>query len=83
MTASPETTLDLTSENSKEAMMPLPEIDNQKIEIERLREALRECADELAAELDARHPHRERYATIKASYERDMDVVYRARALLP
>ena len=44
--------------------------------------ALHECADDLAAELDDRHRNRDRYATIMDRWERDMEPVRRARALL-
>jgi hypothetical protein len=52
-------------------------------ERDELREALRECADDLAGELDARYPPELRaYASNEAKYQRDMAPVYRARELL-
>jgi hypothetical protein len=50
--------------------------------ISRLAAALRECADDLAAEIDARYPTREAYPSEMHRYQRDMDTVIRARALL-
>lgn len=50
--------------------------------IEQLEAMLRECADELAAEIDARYPNREAYPSEMHRYQRDMDTVNRARALL-
>jgi hypothetical protein len=47
-----------------------------------LLDCLRECADDLAAELDARHSHRVRYPSIMRDWQRDMTPVVRARALL-
>ena len=41
-----------------------------------------ECADDLAAHLDAEHQHRDRYPTIQRNYDRDMDVVVRLRAMI-
>lgn len=46
------------------------------------RDALRECAEDLAAELDARHCHRDRYPSIMRDWQRDMVPVERARALI-
>jgi hypothetical protein len=48
-----------------------------------LREALRECADDLAGELDARYsPELRAYSVMESKYQRDMAPVYRARELL-
>lgn len=53
-------------------------------EVHELREALRECANDLEAELNARYPDLERntYPDIQRRYNRDMVVVLDARALL-
>jgi hypothetical protein len=50
--------------------------------LKRLLDALAECCESLAAELDARHEHRERYPTIMREYTRDMAPVDAARELL-
>jgi len=47
-----------------------------------LTDLLRELADDLAAELDARHKSRDRSPTIMRDFERDMTPVRRAYALL-
>jgi len=41
-----------------------------------------ECADDLAAHLDAEHWDREEWPTIQRSYDQDMDVVVRLRAMV-
>lgn len=41
-----------------------------------------ECANDLAEHLDAEHQHRHQYPTIQRSYDRDMDVVVRLRAMI-
>ena len=43
---------------------------------------LEELADDLAAELDARHRLRDRYPVIMREYDRDMVPVRRAQAML-
>ena len=54
-----------------------------RAEIVALRSALRECADDLAGEIDARNAGDAlKYPTMKARYDRDMAPVVRARALL-
>ena len=58
-------------------------LERQRIEIERLRECLHDCAEELASEIEARypkHPDGQRY--LERQYLRDMQSVYAARALL-
>jgi hypothetical protein len=54
----------------------------EAIAVKRLLDALAECCESLAAELDARHEHRERYPTIMREYTRDMAPVDAARELL-
>jgi hypothetical protein len=44
-------------------------------EIERLRGLLKECADDLADELNGRYAHRHNHPGIKARYERDMQQI--------
>ena len=51
--------------------------------IEALEECLRECADDLECELNARYPKSFRaYACMESNYRLDMSPVYKARALL-
>ena len=49
-----------------------------------IRALLLECVEDLAAELEARYPAaiRETYPSIQRDYDRDMNVVVRARAAL-
>jgi hypothetical protein len=54
----------------------------EAITVKRLLDALAECCEALAAELDARHEHRERYPTIMREYARSMAPVDAARELL-
>ena len=49
---------------------------------EEWREVLRECADDLAIELDMRYQSRSHYPSELRKYENEMQPVYRARALL-
>jgi chromosome segregation ATPase len=51
-------------------------------EIERLREALQECADSLEAYVEHEYVSTKDHPAMKWRYERDMEDVYRARALL-
>lgn len=46
------------------------------------RDVLRECADDLAIELDMRYQSRSHYPSELRKYENEMQPVYRARALL-
>jgi hypothetical protein len=50
--------------------------------LKRLLDVLAECCESLAAELDVRHVHRDRYPTIMREYTRDMAPVDAARELL-
>jgi hypothetical protein len=47
-----------------------------------LLDCLQECSDELAAELSARHRHRDTYDVVRQAYQRDMAPVIAARILL-
>ena len=59
------------------------EIEQLRTENAALRECLRECADDLEAELDARYrPHDNIHPAMERRYDRDMEPVLRARALL-
>lgn len=49
---------------------------------EEWREVLRECADDLAIELDQRYGDSRKYPSEQRKYEAEMQPVYRARALL-
>jgi len=52
-------------------------------EITRLRAALRECADDLETEIKARYPAQVQiYPSEKRRFDRDMEMVRRARELL-
>lgn len=51
-------------------------------EIERLRVSLRECSDDLATLIDDHYAGTLHYPSQKRRYDRDMDVVLRARAIL-
>jgi hypothetical protein len=51
-------------------------------EIERLRASLRECADDLAAEIEYHYAGTKDYPSEKRRYERDIQSVIKARALL-
>lgn len=51
-------------------------------EIERLRAALKVCADDLASEIDARFAGAQDHPALKVKYIRDMAPVVRARDLL-
>jgi hypothetical protein len=50
--------------------------------LSRLAEALRECSDDLAAEISARYAGTLHYPVQQHGYDRDMAPVERARALL-
>ena len=50
--------------------------------MERMREALRNCADDLESELKARYAGTLDYPSMKARYDRDMEPVVEARAAL-
>lgn len=45
-------------------------------------EALKDCADDLAAELDERYSFRSKWFVKQRRYDRDMEPVRRARAIL-
>ncbi len=49
---------------------------------EEWREVLRECADDLAIELDQRYGDSRKYPSEQRKYEAEMQPVYRARSLL-
>jgi DNA gyrase/topoisomerase IV subunit A len=51
-------------------------------EIERLREALQECAGDLESYVDELYPSRTSYPGEQRRYERDIEPVRKARALL-
>jgi sugar-specific transcriptional regulator TrmB len=51
-------------------------------EIERLREALQECAGDLESYVDELYPSRTSYPIEQQRYERDIESVRKARALL-
>lgn len=51
-------------------------------EADKLRAALKECADDLAAEIEARFNAIKRHPAMEARYERDMTPVKKARELL-
>lgn len=51
-------------------------------EVERLRAALKECADDLASELDGRYAGMLDHPAMKRRYDRDMESVISARFLL-
>ena len=54
-----------------------------KQENQRLRKALRECADELEAEIEDRYGHGiKEHPAMRRRYERDMETVRAARATL-
>jgi hypothetical protein len=50
--------------------------------LDRLADALRECSDDLAAEISARYAGTLHYPVQQRGYDRDMAPVERARALL-
>ena len=56
---------------------PTPGACSAAAEIERLRAALRECADDLAAEIEARYPApiRRAFSSEQRRYDRDMEPV--------
>jgi hypothetical protein len=56
--------------------------DKLRAEIERLREALRECADELEVVVEDRYRDTKGYPSEKRRYERDIAPVLKARDLL-
>lgn len=51
-------------------------------EIERLRAALRECVDDLEAEINARYRWPDVHPALRRQYERDMVTVRQAREAL-
>lgn len=54
--------------------------EEKQAEIERLQALVKDLADDLEAELDARYPqHIRKYPGMAADYERDMANVYTAR----
>lgn len=53
-----------------------------RYENEHLRSAMRDCAEDLAAELNERWKFRDKYTSQMRSYECEMQPVYTARALL-
>ena len=57
-------------------------MDTVQEENKKLRAALRDCADDLAAELEARYHRTLDYPSQKRKYDRDMAPVLTARALL-
>lgn len=50
--------------------------------IVKLREMLRECADDLEAEIEGQYSGMKDHPAMKRRYDRDMDTVIRARAVL-
>jgi hypothetical protein len=62
--------------------MMMDERDKLRAEIERLREALRECADELEVVVEDRYKDTKDYPSEKRRYDRDIAPVLRARDLL-
>jgi hypothetical protein len=69
--------------HEREVILTLADLERAAAEIVALRSALRECADDLAGEIDARNAgDMLKYPTMKARYDRDMEPVVRARALL-
>lgn len=69
------------ADDSNEAVI---EIDRLKAEIARLREALRECADELEGYIKNEYPEATRrlYPSVQKKFERDMSTVREARTAL-
>ncbi len=57
-------------------------IDSRNELMAKLREVLRECADDLAIELDQRYGDSRKYPSEQRKYEAEMQPVYRARSLL-
>ena len=53
-------------------------IEAQAREIERLKALLKDCADDLAAEIDVRYISIKQHAAMKPRYEREMAIVYAA-----
>jgi hypothetical protein len=62
--------------------MMTDERDKLRAEIERLREALRECADELEVVVEDRYRNTKSYPSEKRKYDRDIAPVLKARDLL-
>jgi hypothetical protein len=62
--------------------MMTDERDKLRAEIERLREALRECADELEVVVEERYRDIKDYPSEKRKYDRDIAPVLKARDLL-
>jgi hypothetical protein len=60
----------------------MDEGDKLRAEIERLREALRECADELEVVVEERYRNTKDYPSEKRKYDRDIAPVLKARDLL-
>lgn len=55
--------------------------DRDGLTLKEVREALRDCADDLAVRVEAEYTEREKYRTQQQRYERDVEPVIRARAL--
>lgn len=51
-------------------------------DIAQLRLALKDCADDLEAEIEARYANTKDHPAMKRRYDRDMETVRRARLLL-
>lgn len=66
----------------KERNMHLEKVCAQGQEIERLRTLLKECADDLEAELNARYDKTLDYPSQRLKYDRDMTPVREARSAL-
>jgi hypothetical protein len=62
--------------------MMTDERDKLRAEIERLREALRDCADELEVVVEERYRDIKDYPSEKRKYDRDIAPVLKARDLL-
>ena len=67
---------------ANEVMAMVDERDKLRAEIERLREALRECADELEVVVEDRYRDTKNYPSEKRRYDRDIAPVLKARDLL-
>lgn len=80
MTLSPNFLAQMEARNVREK---IAEIAALKAENDRLRELLRECSDELEAEVNAHYGGTQHdYPSEKRRYDRDMDPVIRARSAL-
>ena len=69
-------------EDRAEATLLRKENGKLQAEIERLRAALKECADDLEAELNGRYANTLDYPSQRIKYDRDMTSVRAARTLL-